>query len=293
MTDIATIRSDALTVTVSPIGAELQSVTDAAGAEWFWNGDPAFWAGRAPILFPTVGALNGGVARFDGQEYPMAQHGFARRRPFAIAARTDASVTFRLEADAESRAHYPFAFRLDVTHRLDGATLETILSVTNRDDRPMPAGAGFHPAVRWPLPGAGARNDHIIRFEADEPEPIRSVIAGGLIGRATKPTPVHENEIALHDSLFAEDALVFDRPINRSLWFGVPGRPGVRADYAGMPMLGIWTRPGAGYLCIEPWHARADDEGFTGEFADKPHVVTLAPGETRDFAMALTFGVPG
>jgi galactose mutarotase-like enzyme len=221
----------------------------------------------------------------------MAQHGFARRKTFALAEQSAESVTFRLEDDAASREHYPFAFRRDITHRLDGVTLETVVSVTNSGDAPMPAGVGFHPAVRWPLPDTGIRDEHIIRFEADEPGPIRSVVAGGLIGAVLKPTPVHENEIALHDRLFAEDALVFDQPVNRSLWFGVPGRPGVRCDYPHMPMLGIWTKPGAGYLCLEPWHARADDEGFVGDFEEKPHVVTLAPGESQDFAMALSFGV--
>jgi len=145
-------------------------VTDAAGAEWFWDGDPVFWSGRAPILFPTVGALNRGVARFGGREYPMAQHGFARHGIFTLAHHTEASATFRLEDDSTSRIHYPFAFNLDVTHQLDGATLATIVSVTNHDSVAMPTGVGFHPALRWPLPSAGKRDDHIIRFEVDEAE---------------------------------------------------------------------------------------------------------------------------
>jgi galactose mutarotase-like enzyme len=155
----------------------------------------------------------------------------------------------------------------------------------------MPVGVGFHPALRWPLPGTGAlsRDHHLIRFDAEEPEPIRAVVAGGLLGPIA-PTPIHGDELHLRDSLFEEDAVVLDRPNSRGLWFGVPEKPGVRVDFAAMPMLGLWTKPGAGYLCIEPWHGHADDEGFSGEFAKKPGVVTLAPGESRDFAMALTFG---
>jgi galactose mutarotase-like enzyme len=292
MADLVTLTSPDLTVTISPLGAELQAITDSEGRDWLWDGDARWWTGRAPILFPTVGALNDGKARFDGIETTMAQHGFARRRVFAPIERTSKSATFRLEADAETRALYPFAFRLDVTHQLDGATLETVLRVTNMDTRPMPVGAGFHPALCWPLPGTAAdsRDRHILRFEADEPEPIRGVVTGGLIG-AEQPTPIREDELALHDDLFAHDALVMDRPNSRSLWYGVPDAPGVRVDFAGMPYLGIWTKPGAGYLCIEPWHSHADDEGFSGQFADKPGVVTLAPGESRDFAMAMTFGV--
>ena len=292
MTDLVTLASPDLTVTVAQLGAELQSIRDARGNEWLWDGDARWWTGRAPILFPTVGALAGGVARFAGTEYEMAQHGFARRHAFSLVEQTTQAVTFRLEDDAETRGLYPFAFRLDVIHRLNGSTLETIVRVTNRDDRPMPVGVGFHPALRWPLPGTGAtsRTQHIVRFDAEEPEPIRSVVAGGLLG-PEKSTPIRENQLSLHDSLFEEDAVVLDRPNSRGLWYGVPGEPGVRVDFAAMPFLGIWSKPGAGYLCIEPWHGHADDEGFAGEFADKPGVVTLAPGESRDFSMAMTFGV--
>jgi galactose mutarotase-like enzyme len=222
----------------------------------------------------------------------MPKHGFARKSRFETIETLGRSATFRLEDSDESRILYPFAFRLDVTHRLDGAVLETVATVTNTGDGPMPTGFGFHPALRWPLPGTGAnsKTHHLLRFDAEEPEPIRGVTPDGLIG-SEAPTPIRGDELALHDSLFEHDALVLDRPNSRGLWFGEPEHPGVRVDFAGMSYLGIWTKPGAGYLCIEPWASHADDEGFTGAFADKPGVVTLAPGESRDFAMAMTFGV--
>lgn len=293
MTDLVTLTSSDLTVTVSAHGAELQSVTDGEGRDWLWDGDARWWTGRAPILFPTVGMARDGIARFGGRDYPMPKHGVARQSRFAVIEQLDHSATFRLEDDEETRAAYPFAFRLDVTHRLDGAVLDIIATVSNRDDKPMPTGFGFHPALRWPLPGTGAsaKTRHLLRFDAEEPEPIRSVTPAGLLGPEL-PTPIAGDELQLHDSLFAHDALVLDRPNSRGVWFGVPDAPGVRVDFAEMPYLGVWTKPGAGYLCIEPWHSHADDEGFTGAFADKPGVVTLAPGESRDFSVALTFGVP-
>jgi galactose mutarotase-like enzyme len=290
---LATLRSTDLTVTVSDKGAELQSVVDAQGRDWLWDGDERWWKGRAPILFPMVGVPNGG-GRFGGVLYPLPKHGFARDHVFALIAHADDAVTYRLEDSDASRAGYPFAFNLDVTHRLEGTTLTTTVVATNRGDEPMPAGFGFHPAVRWPLPGTGAasRTDHIIRFDAPEPEPLRLIAPDGLIAPGPRETPVRDTEIHLHDGLFDQDALVWDRPVSRGLYFGVPGQPGVRADWPGMPMLGIWTKPGgAGFLCIEPWHSHADEEGFIGEFADKPGVVTLDAGETQTYAMSLTFGV--
>jgi galactose mutarotase-like enzyme len=291
--DLVALRSDALTVTVSPRGAELQSVTDADGRDWLWDGDPRWWTGRAPILFPTVGVTADG-ARFGDRHTMLGKHGFARNSDFVLVAASDEHATFRLEADGATRAVYPFAFRLDVTHRLDGATLTLAAEASNLGEEPMPVGFGFHPALRWPLPGTGAaaRFEHIARFDADEPEALRTITPAGLIAAESRQTPVHDNELHLHDSLFEADALVWDRPASRGLYFGVADKPCVRIDFAEMPMLGIWTKPGAGYLCIEPWHSRADDEGFTGQFADKPGVVTLAPGDMKTYAMSLTFGVP-
>jgi galactose mutarotase-like enzyme len=53
-------------------------------------------------------------------------------------------------------------------------------------------------------------------------------------------------------------------------------------------MLGIWQKPGAYYLCIEPWQGIADPVGYAGDFRDKPGVVTLAPGDRRSFRMEVT-----
>jgi galactose mutarotase-like enzyme len=287
-----TVQSEQFRVTISDVGAELQSITDAEGRDWLWDGDARWWTGRAPLLFPTVGMMANGIARFGGQEYRMPKHGFARKSRFDVIETLGHSATFRLEDSAETRAIYPFPFRLDVTHRIDGPVLKIAATVTNRGDAPMPAGFGFHPALRWPLPGTGAnaKPHHLLRFDAEEPEPIRGVTPDGLIG-PDAPTPIGGDELQLHDSLFEHDALVLDRPNSRGLWYGMPDHPGVRVDFADMNYLGIWMKPGAGYLCIEPWHSHADDEGFTGEFSEKPGVVTLAPGESHDFAIALTFGV--
>jgi galactose mutarotase-like enzyme len=292
-TSLVTIRSAELSVVASQNGAELHAITDKAGGEWLWDGDPRWWAGQAPILFPTVGMLVDDTARFGGKPYPMTKHGFARRSHFARIALTDDSVTYLLTDTPLSLEWYPFAYRLEITHSVSGPTLTSAATVTNTGDQPLPVGFGFHPALRWPLPGTAAdsRFDHIIRFDSNEPEPLRAITPEGLFAKTPRSTPVRGNEIELHDDLFTDDALVWDKINSQGLFFGVPGSPAVRVDFSGMPMLGIWTKPGAGYLCIEPWHSHADEEGFAGEFADKPGVITLQPGESHDYRMAMTFGV--
>ncbi len=288
MTETVAIASDRLTVQIAPLGAELQSIVTSDGRDLLWNGDPAVWSGRAPLLFPIVGALEEGHYRYGGRNYPLSRHGFARTSPFTVVEARADRATFRLVDTADSREDYPFEFILDVTHALDGAELRSEAIVTNTGEKTMPASFGFHPALRWPLPAGGERGDHALVFAQDEPAPVRRLDSDGLLRSDGLATPVQGNRLALDDSLFADDALIFDRLKSRSLTYGAPGHPGVRVDFPGMPYLGVWTRPGAGYVCIEPWQGVADPAGFTGDIRDKPGVALIQPGEEARFAMTLT-----
>jgi len=289
--DDIVIASSGLTVSVSPDGAELRRIVDADGRDLLWDGDPAFWTGRAPILFPIVGGLRGGVYRVDGVEYALPKHGFARHSRFAVQDVSATTATFRLTDSADTRAVYPFPFVLDVAFWVSEMRLEIVATVANPGTEVLPVSFGFHPALRWPLPYGGAREAHIVRFDKEEPAPVRSVTPDGLIAAEALPTPVEEDVLRLRDDLFAVDAVILDRLESRGLWYGVPGEPGVRVDFPDMPELGIWTKPGAGYLCIEPWQGMADVEGYAGDFRDKPGVVQIGPGLSRAFGMQMTFGV--
>jgi galactose mutarotase-like enzyme len=287
MTDIVTIRSTRLSAEINPLGAELHAVRDADQRDLLWDGDPAIWSGRAPVLFPVIGVVNDGHIRVGGKAYPMAKHGFARRRKWAIAAQDDAAVTFRLEDDAETRASYPFAFRLDLTFAIEEAALALTATLTNPADMPLPASFGFHPALRWPLPYGAPRAEHRMTFDEPESAPIRRIDPDGLLRPEPQPTPVDGRALVLRDALFDDDALIFDAHTSRGLTYGAPGFAGLRIDFPAMPELGIWTKPGAPYICVEPWAGIADPEGFAGEFADKPGVISVAPRGARTFAMRI------
>ena len=56
-----TIENDVLQITISEKGAELQNlIHKPTQTEWLWQGNPAYWGKRSPILFPFVGALKEG-----------------------------------------------------------------------------------------------------------------------------------------------------------------------------------------------------------------------------------------
>ena len=289
MTELIAITSDHLTARINPIGAELWSLTDGQGHEYMTDADPAFWTGHAPLLFPIVGALNGGHYRLCGSAHELAKHGFARNSRFDCIAAEPASASFRLTASEATHQAYPFPFALDVSFRLEGWTLHMTARVTNNGVIDMPFSFGFHPAFAWPLPGGAAKADHRVTFAEPEPQPIRRIDPpSGLLRPEPQSTPVIGRELAPDAALFEADALIWDNLNSRALRYGAPGGASLDIAFPDTPMLGIWQKPGAGYLCIEPWQGIADPQGFADDFRNKPGVVSLPPGEARGFRMDVT-----
>ena len=282
------LRSKELSAAVNPLGAQLSILRDGSGRDLLWNGDPAVWAGRAPILFPTIGELAGGHFRVGAQTYKLPRHGFARTKPFDVVATTATEATFRLNADESTAQVYPFQFQLDVRFALAGATLSVTSSVRNRGRRDMPASIGYHPGFRWPLPYGQPRAAHFIEFANDEGPVIRRLDAHGLLSTARHPTPLSGRRLLLDDSLFRDDVVIWDDPHSRSVTYGAESGPRIRVAYPDATYLGVWTKPGAEFVCIEPWHGIADEAGFQGELEDKLGAFTVPPGGVQELNMQIT-----
>ena len=276
-----------LAAEVSELGAELVRLQDGEGRDLLWSGDPAVWAGRAPLLFPMVGRAQRDRIRVEGRDYQLPKHGFARTSRFSVVERRENSCTLRLASGPETLTSYPFAFQLDVTYEIAGSVLINRAVVTNHDKRALPVSFGFHPAFRWPLPYGADRAAHAIVFEQDESrQPIRRV-QDGLLTSVRHPTPVAGNRLTLTDDLFVDDALIFLSPTSRSVTYGAAGSPALAVRFPGMPHLGIWTKPGAGYVCIEPWQGFASPDDFDGEFADRPGVISVPVRGSATFAIEI------
>jgi len=283
------ITSGLLSATLNPLGAELWSLRDGEGRALMTDADPAFWTGHAPLLFPIVGGLVGDRYHLrDGREFSLPRHGFARRSPFVLAEQGHDHALFRLTESAETLAVWPFAFRFDMSYRVTDATLATTATVINTGDALMPFSLGYHPAFAWPLPYGADASAHRILFDQAESAPIRRLDPAGQILPEPAPTPVRDRTLIPTPALFEDDALIWDDLASRSLLWGAPGSPNLRIDFPGMPMLGLWQKPGARYLCIEPWAGIADPVGFDGPLEDKPGIILLPPGESRAFRMDVT-----
>lgn len=289
MSDDLVIGSGELTARINPFGAELWSLTDAAGAEYMTDADPAFWSGRAPLLFPIVGALSGDTLRLDGREFSMPKHGFARRSAFAPVHAEGAEARFRLTDSPNTRAVYPFGFVLEMSFRIEGMTLRMEASVFNPNADALPFSFGFHPAFAWPLPGGFPKQDHKLVFEKAESPTLRQLNRNsGELSPSFVPSPANARELPLSEDLFRNDALIWDVFESKSLTYGTDGGTCLDIAFPDTTSMGVWQVPGARYICIEPWQGYADPEGFAGDFREKPGVVLLDPGATRSFRMDVT-----
>lgn len=283
---ITTIESEGYRATVSALGAELQSLTTPDGQELLWHGDPVWWGGRAPLLFPIVGRAPGDQIAVGDHTAPMQQHGFARRSPFTLTDQARDQCTFELHDSEDTRAVYPFAFAFAVTYQLVADRLEVSVVITNHDTAPMPFGFGFHPAFVWPLPGAANQPHHVRLHNRAEPPMIR--LQDGLIPPTRHPSPFVEGRLTLTPEQFQDDAMIFPQGAGDRLSYGVENGPQLHFTFENLPNLALWTKPGAPYLCIEPWHGMAARTDGDRQIANRPDSVILTPGATRRFAFGVT-----
>jgi len=269
---VITITSEIVSATVNAKGAELCSLL-AHGREYVWQAGAA-WPKHSPVLFPIVGQVNGDRLRVDGREYHLGRHGFARDREFAVEDVAGDRARFVLRDDEATQAVYPFGFRLTLEYRVTGAALRVGYLVENPGPGPLPFSLGAHPAFNWPAP----KREQRLVFDRDEPAAVRR-LDGGLLAPEEFPTPIVGRALALSDQLFVDDALILDGVVSRGIGFGK-----VRVTWCDeMNVLGLWGKPGADFLCIEPWAGYSDPVGYVGEFRDKPGVRVLAAGGRATF----------
>ena len=239
------------------------------------------WAGN-PLLFPMV-SFNHLPGRehhyaWAGREFPLGQHGFARRSVWNVVARSASAVTIELTDSDATRAAYPFAFRHAVTYRLDGGRLHFEQVVENRAAEPMPFSTGIHPYFQVPLTPRGERNRCFVRIPAchrltpdarhgsfaSAAQPATELSVGTDVAHTLFLGEFSRPELALVDPVSELEILLN--------WQGAP-----RHRYCA-----LWSRTtDAPFYCLEPWTALPNS--FTR--AQPGELVVLAPGETFRAAM--------
>lgn len=285
---IALTAGDGTRAAIALTGAEPVS-WQVGGEEYLWSGDSEHWNRHAPWLFPVVGASSGGTVRVGGRNYPMAQHGFARDLPFAILAQGADTVTLRLEDGPDTRAYYPFPFRLDITARVRSAGLDFAIAVANTGETDLPYALGFHPAFPWPFAGGtrAAGGGYAVVFEAAERASAPEVGPGGLLLREERAIPLRGDTLPLDPAIFTE-ALVFREARSRTMRFTGPGGRAIGMAVEDFPHLAVWTKPTAPFLSLECWTGHADWAGFSGELSQRDSQRLLPPGAVARHGVRLS-----
>ncbi len=267
-----TIRARGIEAELTALGGKLLTLR-AHGENLLWNGNPDYWDDRAPVLFPFCGRCQEDSYLWRGRRYPMPIHGFLPSTPMEIADRGADFIRFRLHANQDTRAVYPFDFTLELLYRaLPGAvTLEIVLTAENA---PVPFSAGAHPG--FVLPGEGP-----YRLV---PEPGRLPVAleitkSGLLGRGrTLLPPDSDGTVTLTSDLLGACGLFLQEAGTSAILCRAGSSRRLRISWEGMDTLGLWQPAGAPFVCVEPWAGLPARDGAATDLESKPGIRIAVPG---------------
>ncbi len=275
------LENGILKVEISSKGAELQSLFHSGlGIEYLWNGDPAFWAKRSPVLFPIVGTLKNNTYFYQGKSYQLSRHGFARDREFLVEKQSPKEIIFLLHSDEEIKKNYPFDFEFRIRYQISADELSTEYQVSNTGKDTMFFSVGGHPAFRLPLTRDTRFSDYYLRFDETENLSRWPISNEGLI--LPRPIPVLEdsNRINLNKSLFYQDALVFKYPASSDIsLLSAKTTHGLVFQSGEFPFLGIWSAKDADFICLEPWCGIADAVNSDQQLERKEGIEKAIPGK--------------
>lgn len=270
---IVTITNNKISASIDTIGAELIRL-EKDNQNCIWTVDDTYWNKTSPILFPIVGRLKNDSYKYDGKTYELPRHGFARNFEFQILNKTENSIIFVLDSNSETLKNYPFEFQLQLEYELDGNELKMKYSVENKSQVTMPFSIGAHPAFAI----ENSFSDYSLKFNQTE-EFISYELDNEQFNTISKKIQSENGIIDLNYTLFEKDALVFKHLESNELTLLKKKEPVLSVQFEGFPYLGIWTKPNAPFLCIEPWCGLADNVNHNGNIFEKEGINLLHPQE--------------
>ena len=267
-----------LYVEISETGAEIRKVLHN-GKDCVWSGDPKVWDGIAPILFPICSRLRDGKYTYEGKEYFMGMHGFAKTQVAEVESATSYSATFLFKDTPETLEQYPWHFELRVTYLLKGSSIDVFYDVKNTSESTMYYSIGAHESYAC----EESVEDYDVIFEREETLYAYDFEEGGLsynrniILKDSKVLPIYEK-------YFDVDALIFKDVKSRFVTLR-NRKTGEKAsvEFNGFDYLLLWHKPGAEYICFEPWAGICASNGGVTDITKKEGILKLEAGEKKIF----------
>jgi galactose mutarotase-like enzyme len=274
-----TLKNDFIHIIIDTVGAELCSIKTANGREYLWQGDPAVWGRRAPVLFPIVGKLKNNTYFYNETEYNLPQHGFARDLDFKLEEQAADKLVFSLTENENTLKVYPFQFKLLISYQLIGSSVSVGYEVQNTSNLgTLLFSIGGHPAFNILEEEGVNLYDYHLEFEKEEylhNHPLK----GGLIKKQPSASPLMVGtKLPLNKQLYANDALVFSGL--KSKWVALVCEKlnyRVQMSISEFPWFGTWGKDDVPFVCLEPWCGHADFEDHDLNFQIKDEIVQLAP----------------
>lgn len=288
-----TIENEKIRVAISDVGGEMTSFQlKEDNCEYLWQGNPAYWNGRACNLFPICGRLTEGKYTYKGETYEMNLHGFARKCAMTVISQADDAIQFCLTDTDDSLNIYPFRFELVIAYALEGTTVHQTFKVRNTDEKSMFFAVGGHPGFNVPLTEGESFEDYYVEFDCAK-EPKKVVMSETCFDTgAREPFPLKDGKVLpLKHELFDHDAIFLTEMCKGITLKSHRSCKSVHLSYPDMNALGLWHAPktDAPYVCIEPWYSLPAYDGKVDDLETKQLMVKLEPGKlyTNSFDMTI------
>ena len=143
------LENKEMRVELAEVGAEIRSVK-RDGVEYMWDARAEVWASSAPMCFPICGGLKDDKFVFEGKEYTLNKHGYAKFTLFEVEEKSDNRVVFLHRSDETTKAKFPFDYELRVIYTLEGNSLRIEYDVKNLSGKTMYFNIGSHEAYYTP-----------------------------------------------------------------------------------------------------------------------------------------------
>ena len=283
------LKSDQLNVEFQTLGGALSSIKDKDDVEYLWQGDPTYWSGQAPVLFPICGSVRNDTVLYDNEdgsqkEGKIPRHGLVRKKEFTLVEQTDNSVTFAIEDDEEMYANYPYHFRLEITYTVTGKTIRTQYKIYNKEsEKSMPYFIGGHPGFNCPLLDDEVYEDYYLEFEKPEtctvPKPFPET---GMLDLKDRNSWLNnQKEIDLNYDFFSYDAVTLDELESRTVALRSRKHDkGLKLDFKEFPNLIVWSTINKGpFIALEPWSGLSTSIEEGDRLEDKKDVKIIKPSD--------------
>ena len=206
----------------------------------------------------------------------MPKHGLFRKREAVLVETTENTMTFMEKADEETLSIFPFDFEVYVIFELIEKTLKVTHKIVNKSDKTMYFSIGGHPGFNCEI------GDYLL-FDKNETLDTIEIDTECLRTGKTIPVLNNDNKIVITKDIFNNDALIFSGMNSEKLTLASDNHSRkVIFDYSDCSYLGIWAKPGAPYVCIEPWWGVNDSHERKNDISEKDAIISLESGYTYD-----------